>query len=119
MAFGCFSILAISVVNLNPDTDPNPAFQVNPCPDTDPGIRWAKTEKYSFFSFFDKKNAIYLSLVLYKGCPLSKLQKMLPALKREHPALQKMKFINYFLSGSGSTTLLAIKYKKYLKETQK
>jgi hypothetical protein len=32
-----------------------------------------------------------------KGCPLSKLQWMPASIKREHPELQKMKFINFLL----------------------
>jgi hypothetical protein len=36
--------------------------------------------------FFGSKNTIYLSLGFHKGRPI----------KREHPALQKMKFRNFF-----------------------
>jgi hypothetical protein len=84
-----------NVVNLDTlSPDLNPAFQVN----LDPGYRsrfwWPKMEKkYSWnFSkyFFDQK--------LQFSWPrpperMSKLQKKSSALKREHPSLQKMKFI--------------------------
>jgi hypothetical protein len=60
---------------VDPDTDPDPAFQVTPDrvpdPDTDPEFWWSKMEK--------------------------KIQVKLSTLKREHPALQKLKFINCFL----------------------
>jgi hypothetical protein len=58
----------------NSDTDPDPAFQVNPDPDTDPGFWWPEIEEEkntnenfvkSFFLL--KKFAIYLSLGLHKG----------------------------------------------------
>jgi hypothetical protein len=42
--------------------------------------------------FFKSKIAIFLSLGLFTGCPLSKLQEKPSTLKREHPALQKIKF---------------------------
>ncbi len=54
---------------------PDPAFQVN----LDPGFWWQKLEKYSW------KNVSFL----IKNCNL--------LYKREHPALQKMKFINFFI----------------------
>jgi hypothetical protein len=47
-----------------------------------------------FLSFLEKKIAIYLSLGLYKGRPSYRRRRS--ALKREHPALQKRKFINIF-----------------------
>jgi hypothetical protein len=40
--------------------------------------------------------ALYLSLRLHKGRP-SKLQEKSSALKKEHPALQNMKFLYFFL----------------------
>jgi hypothetical protein len=46
---------------------------------------------YIFFS----KIAIYLSLDLNKRTP--KLQEKPSALKREHPAIQNMKFLHFFL----------------------
>jgi hypothetical protein len=59
-------------------------------------------KKYSwiFFSFFDKKLNLKL---ISKPHTLrtSKLQEKPSALKGEHPALQKMKFINCFLFFSG------------------
>jgi hypothetical protein len=45
--------------------------------------------------FLKSKTAIYLSLGHHKERP-SKLQKKPSALKREHPALQNMKFLNFF-----------------------
>jgi hypothetical protein len=74
---------------LNPD--PDPAFQKNP--DPDPKIKGKKLN-FLFSFFFDKKIAIYLSLGLEMT---SKLQEKPSALKREHQALQKMKYINFFL----------------------
>jgi hypothetical protein len=64
---------------LDPDTDPDPAFQVNPDADPDPG------------SFFWSKIVIYLSLGLFKRT--SKLQEKPSALKRELSALQNMKWV--------------------------
>jgi hypothetical protein len=51
------------------------------------------TEKIILLS----KIAIYLSLVIQKRT--SKLQKKPSALKREHPTLQNMKFLNLFYYG--------------------
>ncbi len=63
------------------------------------GSRFLKTQKNTaencFKSFFYKKFAIYFSLSLHKGRPHSYKEKT-SALKREHSALQKMKFINFF-----------------------
>jgi hypothetical protein len=47
----------------------------------------------NFLYFFDQKIAIFLSLRLFKGRPQEKPS----ALKREHPALQKIKFFTFFL----------------------
>ncbi len=67
-----------------------PAFQVDT--DPDPGFWWPKTEEKKiqlkfFISFSDQKSYIYL-------CPSYRRSL---ALKREHPALLQMKFINFFL----------------------
>jgi hypothetical protein len=66
----------------------DPAFQVNPEPD--PGFWWPKTE--------EEKNKRW-TIFLIKNCNLlmSKLQEKPSSLKREHTALQKMKFIYFFL----------------------
>jgi hypothetical protein len=53
-----------------------------------------------FFISFRSTIAIYLSLGLHERT--SKLQEKPSALKREHPALQKMKFINFFFYVCGS-----------------
>ncbi len=47
-----------------------------------------------------KYSRIFFDLLLIKSCNLlmSKLHEKPSALKREYPALQKMKFINFFLS---------------------
>jgi hypothetical protein len=70
-------------------TDPDPAFQVKPDPDDQKLKLKMKTE--FLFSLFDKK--------LQKRPPLrtSKLKEKPSALKRAHPAPQKMKLINCFL----------------------
>ncbi len=67
----------------------------DPGPDPDPGFWWPKIGKYTSELFY---------LLLMKNCnflvprlPTSKLLEKPSALKREHPALQKMKFINFFL----------------------
>jgi hypothetical protein len=64
-----------------PDTNPDPAFQVNPDPYPDP-IR---------VQGFDDQKLKKINTDL-KNCNLlmSKLQEKPSALKREHPALQKM-----------------------------
>jgi hypothetical protein len=46
-------------------------------------------------NFLGSKTTIYPSLGLHKR--ISKLQKKPSTLKREHPALQNMKFLNFFL----------------------
>ncbi len=86
--------------SLNPDTDPDPAFKVNPDPIRilviDDQKFYKKIQpKFFFLIIFLSKLAICLSQGRHKG--LSKLQEKLSALKREHPALQKIKFINFFL----------------------
>jgi hypothetical protein len=72
-----------------------------------------KIIKFTIEKIFGSKITIYISLGLHKGRPsysyifgsflpswirirISKLQKKPSALKREHPALQNMKFLNFF-----------------------
>ncbi len=84
------------------NTDPDPAFQVNPDPIRIQGFDDQKL-----------KNTIqlkFLYIFLIQNCNL--LIPRHPALEREHPALQDMKFINFFLflwvfcpPGSGYETL--------------
>jgi hypothetical protein len=53
--------------DLNPDTDPDPAFQVNP--DPDPGFWWPKIEKNTdeiCFPFFNRKLRFTYSQALIK-----------------------------------------------------
>jgi hypothetical protein len=80
---------------VDPDTDPDPAFQVNPNPDPDPiqiqgfyDQRLKKIQQKFVKYFFRIKNSNLL---------MSNLQEKPSALKREHPALQKKKFINFYL----------------------
>jgi hypothetical protein len=112
--FGLFSVMRIrsanctwinnSAVNRIPCaqncgsgfTDLDPAFQVDPDTDPDPiRIQGFDDQKVK------KKNTaeIFLYLFSIKNCNLlmSKQQEKPPALKREHPGLQKMKFFNFFL----------------------
>jgi hypothetical protein len=56
------------------------------------------TQIYSWKIFFDEKIANYLSLGLHKGCPSPSGS----ALRREYPALQNLKVLNYFLFLGGS-----------------
>jgi hypothetical protein len=90
--------------SLNPDL----TFQMNPDPDTvhiqsgsnpDPGFydQKLKKKKYNgkffFLYFFDQKLQLtYLSL--HKGRPSYRKKPSAP--EREHPALQTMKFIQFF-----------------------
>ena len=72
-------------LNPGPYTEPNPAFQVNPdrirIQDFyDQKLKKKNTADKFFFSFFDPK-----------------LQEQPSVLKREHPALQNMKFLTFFL----------------------
>ncbi len=68
--------------------------------DTEPGIvfmtkNWKKfTTETKFSYFFDKKFSIYLSLGFHKG---RQIYRRPSALKREHPAVQNMKFLDFFL----------------------
>jgi hypothetical protein len=63
---------------------------------TDPGFwwpqKWKKIKLKFFFFFFQIKNS--KNRFPYRT---DKLQEKPPALRREHPALQKMKFIHCFL----------------------
>ncbi len=90
--------------------NPDPAFSLiadsDPVPDS--GIWWPKTEKIlqlKKLSIYWSKFAIYLSLGLQDAQATGKPS----ALKREHPALQKMKFLfsnfvgHFFPLRSGST----------------
>jgi hypothetical protein len=65
--------------------------------DTDPGFWWPKIGTIpttgNFLYFLSKKIAIYLSPGLLKT---SKLQDNPSALRREHPALQKLKLLTFF-----------------------
>jgi hypothetical protein len=76
----------VDPVSLNPD--PDTAFQENP------GVQVVDDQKLK------KKNAakIFQKSFLIKNCNLlmSKLQEKPSAPKREHPALQKIKFIIFF-----------------------
>jgi hypothetical protein len=65
----------------------DPAFQVNPDPDP---IRIQGLDD-------QKLKKKYTDLIKSCNLLMSKLQEKPSALKREHPALQKMKFINFFL----------------------
>ncbi len=80
-------------MNSDPYTDLDHAFQVNP--DTDPiriqgfdDQKLKNTAEIFFISFFDQK--LQFTYVQATGEKPS-------ALKREYRALQKMKFINFFL----------------------
>jgi hypothetical protein len=80
---------------LNTDPDPDPIR----IPDLDPirfqGFVDQKLKKLPLKKkYFGSKTTIYLSLGLHKG---RLFQKKPSALKREHPALQNMKFLNFFL----------------------
>jgi hypothetical protein len=55
---------------------------------------WKKFTAEKKILFWIKKNSIYLSLGLHKGRPSYRRSLQL---KREHPALQNMKFLDYFL----------------------
>jgi hypothetical protein len=72
--------------SLNPD--PDPAFQENPDPIRIQGFDDQKLKEKNtvenFLSCFDQKLQFFMSKLQEKP-------------KREHPALQKKKFINYFL----------------------
>ncbi len=71
----------------------------------DPGFRWPKTEKNVQLTkriryFLNKKLLFTYSKVSIRDVrrPTSNYRRRLPsALKREHPTLQNMKFLNFFL----------------------
>jgi hypothetical protein len=72
---------------------------VNADPDPDPKIlmtrNWEKiTAEIKFNIFFIKNYNLLLRGLLYRKL---KLQKKPSALKREHPARENMKFLNFFL----------------------
>ena len=72
-------------LNPDPNTDPDPAFEVNP----DADDQKMKQKKYStnFFLSFDQK--LQFTYVQATGEAFSP--------EKEHPAFQEMKFINFFL----------------------
>jgi hypothetical protein len=89
------------LLNLDPDTDPDPAFQVKPDTDRDQsGSRvlvtknWKNTTEISSPYLFDIKNAIFLSLGLHKGRPSYRRSLQLSIENIQH---LKIKFINFFL----------------------
>ncbi len=73
--------------------DPDPAFQGNPDPDTDSGFWWPKIRKIVLDFFLNQKLQFTYPQASLKT---SNLQDKPSVLKREHPALQKMKFIYFF-----------------------
>jgi hypothetical protein len=73
--------------SLNPDTDPDPVFQLNPDPIRIMDFDDQKREKKNTDeNFFDQK--LQFTYVQATEEP--------SALKRDYPSLQKIKFINYF-----------------------
>jgi hypothetical protein len=92
--------------SLNLDPDPDLAFEVNPDPMIQFRIRiriqgfndqkLRKTQLKFFFSSLDQKLQFTypLALGLHTGSPSYRRSLQHP--NREHPALQKMKFINCF-----------------------
>jgi hypothetical protein len=78
------------------NSDPDPVSKVNPDTDTDPfriqGFGDQKLKK-------KKIGTVQQKIFLIKNCNLlmSKLQEKHSAFKGEHPTLEKMKFINFFL----------------------
>jgi hypothetical protein len=78
------------------DTDTDPAFCLNPDPIRMQGFADQKFQILTaekIFKFF--MGSIYnFSITPYR---ISKLQKKPSALKIKHPALQNMKFLNFFL----------------------
>ncbi len=92
-------------------SDPYQYFMLNTHPDT--GFWWSKIGKNLqlkiFFYLLLSKTTIYLSLGIHKGRPSYRRSLQASALKREHSALQNMKFHKFFLflghfcpPGSGS-----------------
>ncbi len=89
-----------------PDPDPGSGFRIR-IPDPDPGFDDLKLKK------FTPRNLI--SIFLIKNCNLliprppertPKLQKKTSALKSEHPVLQKMKILSFFLFFGAISPLL-------------
>ncbi len=85
--------------NADPDTDPAFFLIADPDSGSGPGsgsrvddLKLEKIYRWKFNFDFWSKIAIYLSLGLHK-----KLQEKPSALKREHPALQNMKILYFFL----------------------
>ncbi len=78
--------------SFNPDTDPDPAYQVNPDPDP---IRIQGFDEQKL-----KKKYSWNYIFFIQNCNLlmSKLQKH-STLKLEHLALKKMEFITFFVCG--------------------
>jgi hypothetical protein len=76
------------------DPDHNPAFEAENRSRSRALMTksWGKIYSGKKVMFFDKKLHYYLSLGLHKGCPSYRR-----SLKREHPALQNIKFLNFFL----------------------
>jgi hypothetical protein len=97
IALFCYGSRAVNPDSLNPD----PAFQFNPDPDTDPDPIWSqgfedqklkKKIQQNFFLFIKNGNLL-----------TSKLREKPSALKRQHPSsTSKMKVINFFLCLWGS-----------------
>jgi hypothetical protein len=94
------SVVDPDSLNLVPDTNPDPALQVNPDPDKNriQGFDDQKLQKFFFFFFFRSEIAICLSLGLHKGRPNYR-RSLQPS--KEITSIQKIKFVNCFLfSGS-------------------
>ncbi len=101
--------------NADPDTDPDPAFFLiaDPVPGSGSKVWWSKIGKK-----LTTRNLIFIFLIKNCNLPIPrpwtpKLQEKPSALKREHPALQKMKILFFFGvlghfcppgSGSGSNS---------------
>jgi hypothetical protein len=97
---------------LNPDTDPDPAFQVNP--NTDPNPDPIRIQDFDDQKLKKKNTAeTFFLFFLIKNCNLlmSKPQEKPSALKREHPAVQRMKFSTFFyVCGSFLPSWIRIAY---------
>ncbi len=112
---------AVDPDSSNPDTNPDPAFQVNPDTDPDPGFWWPKTaeKKYSwnFFFFFDPKLQFTCSYATIKylqatGEAFSSQKRTYSTSKNEIYYLFPM-FLGHFCpSGSGSGLQIRIRIQK-------